>query len=248
MSKSKELPSLNKPPITEALLDIKVKLNNSITLSDLEKLHNKVKKRFPKKNVRKFLTSGFQIAPAINVLSSSGEDGYLFDSPIEKKIFQARLDGFTFNKLKPYDNWKNILNESKELWKLYASYAKPIKILRIALRYINRIEIPLPINDFKDYFKTIFEISKGLPQNVAHFFMKILIPKIEIDSVANITLTIDKPTNTNKLPFIFDIDVFKNSEYNINDKKIWNDFIMLRDFKNDIFFNSITDKTMELFK
>jgi len=58
----------------------------------------------------------------------------------------------------------------------------------------------------------------------------------------------EKPTKPQKLSLIFDIDVFRQVEYNKNMNEIWNDFDKLRNFKNDIFFNSITDKTKELFR
>jgi uncharacterized protein (TIGR04255 family) len=52
----------------------------------------------------------------------------------------------------------------------------------------------------------------------------------------------------NKLPFIFDIDVFIQTNFTDNNAEIWNMFEKLRDFKNDIFSKNITEKTRELFK
>jgi uncharacterized protein (TIGR04255 family) len=57
-----------------------------------------------------------------------------------------------------------------------------------------------------------------------------------------------KPTKTQKLPLIFDIDVIKKANYTKKESGMWNDFNLLRRFKNEIFFNSITEKTKELFK
>jgi uncharacterized protein (TIGR04255 family) len=115
------------------------------------------------------------------------------------------------------------------------------------LRYINRIEIPLPIKDFKEYILGIPDIPPKLPQELAHFFIQFTILNRNIEANAIITLTMEEPTN-NKLPIIFDIDVFRDNIYMNNETKIWDDFESLRIFKNDIFFNSITKKTEELFK
>ncbi len=56
------------------------------------------------------ITAGVKVSPegAETLPSSGGPDGYLFRSPNEKKVVQVRLDGFTFNKLKPYDKMGTI--------------------------------------------------------------------------------------------------------------------------------------------
>lgn len=236
-------------PITEALLDIRVEYSREITLAELESFHNLIKEDFPEKQQRIQFTAGFKISPeGPEALQTSGApDGYLFRSAIDKKVVQARLDGFTFNKIKPYENWTKFRLEARKLWDLYFKMTNPSKITRIALRYINRIEIPLPIKDFKEYILGIPDIPPKLPQELAHFFIQFTILNRNIEANAIITLTMEEPTN-NKLPIIFDIDVFRDNIYMSNETKIWDDFESLRIFKNDIFFNSITKKTKELFK
>src|SRR5438874_6884893 len=71
---------------------------------------------------------------------------------------------------------------------------------------INRIEIPLPMRDFKDYILTIPEIAPGLPQGLANFFMRLIIPVPAMNAIAIVTEAFD-PTaaSSSVLPFIFDI-------------------------------------------
>jgi uncharacterized protein (TIGR04255 family) len=237
-------------PITEALLDIRVEYSREITLAELESFHNLIKEDFPEKQQRIQFTAGFKISPeGPEALQASGvPDGYLFKSTIYKKIVQARLDGFTFNKIRPYENWEKFRLEAHRLWELYSKMTNPAKITRIALRYINRIEIPLHTKDFKEYILGIPDVPHKLPQELSHFFMQFTIVNPDIEAKAIITLTKEEPTSSNTLPIIFDIDVFRDNIYTTNEAKIWDDFERLRIFKNDIFFNSITEKTKELFK
>lgn len=237
-------------PITEALLDIRVVLPEDVKLAKLETFQDLVKVRFPERQERisfatdfKLSREGIETSP-----TSGGPDGYLFRSSVEKKIVQARFDGFTFNKLKPYENWALFSSEARELWDLYFQLTNPIKITRITLRYINKIEIPLPMKDFKEYILTVPEIAPKLPQGLANFFMRLEIPNPDIETTAIITQTMENPTKDQKLPLIFDIDVFQDKPYLSNKAEIWEQFEKLRSFKNDIFFNSITEKTKELFK
>jgi uncharacterized protein (TIGR04255 family) len=238
-------------PIIEALLDIRVQLPGEVDLEKLKKIHDQIRDHFPEKQERQFLKAEIKLptlsSSAIRPISS-GADGYFFRSPSENKIVQFRLDGFTFNKLKPYETWDVFRDEARKHWDLYTRVANPLQVTRIALRYINRIDIPLPMKDFKEYILTVPEIAPNLPQALSHFFMRLVIPNEKIQATAIITQTMDNPTETQKLPLILDIDVWREAIYGPAQLEIWNDFEKLRLFKNEVFFNSITEKTKEFFK
>lgn len=245
-----EYPIYPNAPIVESVFDIQVEQSEGVTIEQIETFHNYVKDRFPKVEKRAKGQARVRISeqgpsldsPSVNLM------GFRYSSDLEKKIVQARLDGFSFNKLKPYESWEAFSSEAHQLWDLYTKIAQPIKIKRMALRYINRIEIPLPISDFKEYILTIPEIAPTLPQGLANFLMMLVIPNPEIRATAVINEVMEEVTVQQTLPLIFDIDVFKIVNYNINYDELWKEFDQLRVFKNDIFFNSMTDKAKELFK
>ena len=85
------------------------------------------------------------------------------------------------------------------------------KVIRLALRYINRIEIPLPMRDFKDYILTVPEIAPGVPQGLERFFMRLIIPSDEAQAVAVVTESMEPVTDNKTVPVIFDIDVYPSS-------------------------------------
>lgn len=238
------------PPITEAILDIKVNLPKETNLERLLAFQDDIKAEFPTKKDRH--SGSFQIktgtAPEI-ISSTNRTDGYLFRSVDNTKIVQARLDGFTFNKLKPYSNWEEFSDEAKNLWNRFVNIAKPINVVRLALRYINRIEIPLPFGDFTEYILTIPEIAPNIPQSLTGLFMQLVIPNNEIQANAIITETMDKIDDKSKvLPFIFDIDVSRNIILKPTADDIWKIMEDLRHFKNQIFVESLTERAKELFK
>lgn len=238
-------------PITEALLDIRVELPEDVDIKKIESFHELIKDRFPDKKIRGTFAIGVQLMPdgtPQSLPTSGGPQGFLFRSPNENKIVQARIDGFTFNKLRPYENWTVFRSEAKSFWDMYIDLFVPRKVTRIALRYINRIEVPLPLKDFKEYILTNPEIAPKLSQFIDHFFMQLILPNPEIQAKAIITQTMEPATAKNKLPLILDIDVFSEAVYVDNKEEIWNDFEKLHVFKNEIFFNSLTDKAKELFK
>jgi uncharacterized protein (TIGR04255 family) len=238
------------PPITEALLDIRVNLPSEVKLQDLLSFQEDIKSDFSEKKERH--TGSFQIktgaAPEM-VSSSDRTDGYLFLSKEKNKIVQARLDGFTFNKLKPYSDWDKFSGEAKYLWEHYVHIAKPVNIVRLALRYINRILIPLPFKDFKEYILTTPEVAPGISQTLAGYFFQLVIPNPEINATAIVTETIEKIDDKAQfLPLIFDIDVSRNIILEPSSVDIWKIMGELRSFKNQIFLNSLTERAKELFK
>lgn len=246
-----EWPQFPNPPITEALLDIRCKLPPEVSLDNLATLHEAIRDRYPNKRTRMSWQARVEIRPpgeAQVVAPSSGKpDGYHFLSADGKRIVQARLDGFTFNRLKPYDRWETFRDEAKANWRVYTKVARPETVSRIALRYINRIEVPLPIKDFKEYILTTPEIAPSLPQGLANFLMRLEVPDPKSGSTGIITETMEPP-NENSLPLILDIDVIREAQFDPKSEDLWVAFEQVRDFTNEIFFRSITDKAKELFR
>lgn len=79
--------------------------------------------------------------------------------------------------------------------------------------------------------------------------MQLSIPNPAIQANAIVTETMEKVNpKTQSLPLVFDIDVSKNVIYDPLTDDLWKTMDDLRNFKNQIFLNSITSKAKELFK
>lgn len=239
-------------PIVEALLDIRVSLPAETGLTDLDRFTAAVSDRFPDKETRYSYTAKgeVKIEPRPEPIHPKVESvGYQYRSQGKDKVVQARIDGFSFSKLKPYTKWSIFRDEAYELWGSYRKELGPIEVTRIALRYINRIELPLPVGDFRDYVLTSPEIAPGIPQALIEFFFRLVIPKPEINAVVIITSTIEPPKEGAKsIPYIFDIDAFRAVKLRPDADEIWEIFETLCDYKNEVFFNSITERAKELFR
>ncbi len=241
-------------PIAEALLDIQVNLPSDVTLDDLARLQDQVRDRFPTKQERAFVS--VQFGPGKGgrpemAGQAGGIEGYLFFSaePDATKVVQARLDGFGFSKLKPYETWEAFRNEAHELWDIYRTVARPVTVKRFGLRFINSIDLPRPFRDFGQYITTLPKIAEGVPSRVSEFFMRLVIPYPENDVTAIVTLATNAPqASEDVLPFIFDIDVYVDGDFDPTSEDIWETYEALRRIKNEIFFNSITADTRRLFE
>ncbi|MEH1850299.1 MAG: TIGR04255 family protein [Nostoc sp.] len=250
------------PPITEAIIDITVNLHDDFNHEEILKFHENIKDSFPNIQKRMALQGGFEFdlenSDEINsqLFSVSNKpEGYIFISHDQKRIIQARLNGFTFSRLKPYESWESFYGEAYQLWQKYAQITSPTEVVRLALRYVNQIMIPATGTiELKNYVKTLPEISSNLSVIMEGYFMQIIVVHPEYQpSRGIINQTIGQVTENEKgekaVPLIFDIDVFQQVNLHHNDDEINKIFeLNLRRFRDEIFFKSITDKTEELFK
>lgn len=248
MTQAEHLPHA---PIVEAVLNISAVLHESVDQEKLAAFQGRLGGAYPTKQVRATWMSQVELRPGSPPVtkSSAGPIGYLFTSADGQHVVQARKDGFGFSRLKPYQDWESLSSEARKLWKAYAAWTKPSKVTRVSLRYINRIELPLPLGDFKEYILTGPEIAPELPQGLATFFFRAVIPDERTQALAVITETIEEVDDSKgKLPLILDIDVFRHGSFAVADDKLWPMFKQLHDLKNRVFFGSITAKAKELFK
>ena len=237
-----------KAPITEAIIDLRVELRPDFPVSELSKAHEGQEAAYPTVQERHAAFGQMQVGPQVSAIAGSQHIGYLYRSGDSKQIYQARLDGFTMSRLAPYENWESLRDEARRLWDIYRSVAKPPKVSRLAVRYINRIDIPLPLRDFKDYLRTVPEVSPDLPQGLAGYFMQLTIPLEDIKSLALINETIIEPSCQNVVSVVLDIDIFRTADLPPDEEGIWAFFEELRDRKNQVFEACITDKARDLFQ
>jgi len=240
---------LENAPIVEALVDIRVKLPSDVDISNLESMGELISNQYPKKKKRMRFEGKIDFKDDKTPEhrdTLSWVDGYIYTSEDEKHIVQARLDGFTFSRLEPYQKWETLREEAQKLWSNYLKIASPEIITRVALRYINRLELPLPMGDFNEYLTSPPVIPQNLSQEISNFLTRVVIPEKPIESFAMVTQAFERVVN-NKVPIILDIDVFKKKEYDVSKKDAWEDIDKLRDFKNRIFFEFITERTKELY-
>ena len=234
-------------PISEALIDIRVELPITVTPDTLESIYDVVKEHYPRKEKRLYVQGQFSLGEEVGALAKQTLMGYVFSSKDGKQILQARLDGFTFSRLKPYGTWLTLRDESRGLWNIYRDLVKPSMINRIAVRYVNQIDIPLQHIDYKDYFRTTPEVSPDLPQGLSGFFMQLQFPQPSFNGMLILTQTAIPPMVPGTTSVILDLDVFKASTKMVSEEELWTLLEALRNRKNEFFEACITDKTRELF-
>ena len=242
---------LRNAPITEAIIDFRVKARTAFRPEEFAGLRTPLAERFPNVDERRGRQTIFDMIEGQGqppVVKDLGLQGYFFKTSDKKTIAQFRVDGFTFNRLHPYTSWEELFPQAMDLWRVYSSIAKPDVITRLAVRYINRIVLPAGPIAFETYLRAAPVIPPELPQYISGFLTRVTIYDPKIDIAAHVAQALEAGSPGNQLAVILDIDAYKQSEFSTDDPAIEQTFGQLRAFKNLIFFNSLTDDTIKGFE
>jgi uncharacterized protein (TIGR04255 family) len=175
--------------------------------------------------------------------------GYGFVSNDKQKGIEVRKDGFTFKHCSPYPGWDDFKDSASKMWDLYCQIARPTQIHLLALRYINKIDIPsTPGLEIGDYLRTFAEISTELPQKPSSWFVHLQIPGVEDGSNIFITQAIVPPRSPDMLSIALDINLVKEGILSEEFPHIWQKFNLMHEDADRVFEASISDLTRELIK
>lgn len=241
--------NLKNAPIMEAIIDFRVQLSAGTTVSQLKDLHSRIKTEYPNVVEHRRWKGTFNIKQG-NIQPPQTEDlgvsGYIFKSVDSKQIVQFRLDGFTFSRLKPYSEWDTVKAEANKLWDIYSS-AGVEKVTRVATRYINLVDIPLPVPQLEDYL-TGLPSAPTLSLGLSSFLNRIQVREATQEFDAIITQVLQPPSNPAVVSILLDIDAYKQASFDSPFDKAWETLENLRAFKNELFFNLITEKAVKLYE
>jgi uncharacterized protein (TIGR04255 family) len=173
----------SKAPITEATIDLRVAITEDFTLAHLEAFQAALGEGYSEK--QNLHVDEFLVQPeAHSTAHRSQQIGYRFINADNRRVVQARLDGFTFSLLAPYERWETFSQEARTLWERFREHTQPVAVTRLGVRYINRLDVPLPTIELKEYLATVPEIAEGMPQVLQRYFMQLVLAMEAIHATA----------------------------------------------------------------
>lgn len=245
-------PILTKAPIVEAILDVQMVFPKGIEIGKLAALHAPLREHYPTKAEETMVEVGVQLQAGKPLQPSGGKSeirGYRFFSQDKKELVQCRRDGFTFNRLAPYTSWQDIIGRAVSAWQVYREACGEAAITRIAVRYINRME--LPFADGKVPLEEFFAAPEPGPKLEGLALQGLMTQCLYHDPATNFSanwtmLTRSSQKDPSKLVVALDLDVFAMGP-KIHEEKPPDVWDRMRGLKNRIFFSSLTQKTLDMF-
>lgn len=248
---SKQWPKLRRAPVVVAICQIKFDGSN-IAINDFLQYDVNVRRYLPERNNNIAASISFKnntpiplgIAP-INAISDAKVASYLYFSKDQKEKLEISTDGITYTSEATYVGWDNFKATVLKYIEIFKPILKKVAIKRTSIRFINQFEIK-EFNDPAEYFNTVISSTDGekhLPYPLLKYGFRMTVDVNEgVYSIIN--QNVDKKTDN--YTYIFDIDVLNINNLLYTSESIGKILEDLRNVKNTIFFNNITDKTISL--
>jgi len=234
----------SKAPIIEALVDFQIQRVPNETLAALKAI--KLPSEYREVNILGEFTSEVRIEEQAPIASAKGGPiGYRFQSADDKYVLQARVNGFTFSRLAPYDRWEPFMEEARTVWQPYREVVGNVAVVQFSVRYINKLHMP-PGSEMSVYLRTFPEVSPELPQTLHGSFMRLEMPLDLPDGMLILQQFYAPPEQPDQVAMILDNELrFQLSQGKLSDAELWARVEDLREVKNRVFRGCLTPKMEE---
>lgn len=247
MNEGRRYPHLSRAPILEALIDLRVEARAGMVVDELNPMHDALggPAQYPEVIPRR--EGRVTFGASLNMAEQAV--GFIYRAADQQRVIQAQLGGFSFSKLPPYHDWDDLVAGARAAWNVYAAVARPVRVTRIAVRTINRMPLPMPVGDLREWLRTIPDLPATVPQVVSELFTRLVLPMPDGQTRAILTQAVEPlPPEGTHCVVIFDIDVFREGDFPAAGEAVWEGLQQLRGLKNTFFFECLTPRALELFR
>jgi uncharacterized protein (TIGR04255 family) len=241
------MPQLYKrPPITEAVVEIRIQ--NAIGMDLLERVRDKLLENYPLPP-QKVILFNFEIKEDAPTVQQQLQ-GYRLTAPDGAGLVTVGPNLISASRLAPYEGWEPFIKSARGCWQTWKRLVGWQRIMRIGVRYINRIDIPNVddrVVNIDDYLKFSLQMPKLDLPALETFAVNAVSPLGKDDcqlilNSSNVPSPLVKNTS-----FILDIDISRENDLPQNDEGLWAFVDKIRAHKNFVFEGCVTDTARELF-
>ncbi|GAB3910109.1 TIGR04255 family protein [Mucilaginibacter boryungensis] len=251
MAKNKvEYPHLPKSPVSTAVLEVRYVMPEKLDIANFTTINPSFSEGYPTQQTTKsrdFKIEELKTGKPHAVFSEEKVQEHIYISLDKKQNFKVTKENFNYNWNGSYPGWEVFIAEVRRVWDIYFEKIlfDKIAITGVSIRFINKIVVDFPISTPADVFNVSINIAEGVKMpEVENYLVRYT---ISYDNQSKAIVTQALESNDSKIfPFIFDIDVILNQ--NIALDGIWENFDILRSLKNEIFFSSVKDSVLEMYK
>lgn len=246
---SPDRPIYTRSPIAEAIIDIQIEPTQGFDVAALYQVADQFKADYPDQSEgllikEEFLPNGdhSQVQRKTGLMLKNRPIG---SDQVATNVFQVRVNGFTLSRLPPYERWEPFLAEAQRLWAAYKECTRPVRITRVAVRYINVFRFDSKDVNIRELFVAlpVFDAELGLnnPELAMQF-------RAELADGAKVVINQGVPKSPeDSNGFVVDIDVYDDRERS-TDSGLWDRIIELHDDVESLFNLLISEAGKELIR
>jgi uncharacterized protein (TIGR04255 family) len=244
------VPTYKRPPITEAVIELR--FAQQFSEKTIEKAASRLRKEYAhsEKDHRVDIMLDVDAQKSQFVPSPTGER---LSSQDRADVTIFRPEAFVSSRLAPYCGWEVFIARVRRDWEVWRGEAGAVKLTRIGVRYINRIDIPIPgpAEDTKIQLKDFVNVWPHTPTldwgPLANFAFQAIRPLNRDECYVRLySGTIESPL-LGHAALALDLDIFRESALPMRDDELWTLLGRMRELKNYLFESCITDRSRELF-
>lgn len=251
MDVNKNWPKLKRPPVVIAIMQLKFD-QDAISLDEFSKYDSALKRLYPNRrdNIQVGLDFGDVNIPLGKSTITSRSDARLkarvYFSNDQKIKFELSEGTVSFTDERKYTCWDNFQEQAIRSLSVINDLLCNIEIKRTSIRFINSFSFK-EFENPQDYFNTVisYKENKALPFPLRRysFRMTMDVPDTDIYTIVNQGVDLVKP---DQYSYTLDIDVLDKQRIFFAKESLLEILSGLREVKNTVFFNTITDKTIGL--
>jgi len=217
----------------------------AIDTATLDKVSSAFKPLYP----REELLRGVQFQMNLGVTPSAVEQiGYRRSSPDQTHILLLIPPSLLMSQLAPYPGWDQFFTRFCRDWGVWKKSVGYRKIIRIGVRYINRIDIPSsePVV-YEEQFLSVYPQIPEVLGPMTQYAVQAQLPIVDIGCNLTLNSSVVPSPLLGHRSFVIDQDIGKDNPPQ-NDDGIYQLLKQIRATKNRVFEACITDRARELFE
>ena len=244
------------PPIEEALCEFRFKPGRAWDLTVPGKLQAAIGDEYMgKPQEQRVVQVGLQVQQdkPSNLQLGEGLARVQLVTRNGKRMVGIGPDVLSIHMLRPYQDpgeperigWDEFQARIETALDAYLKVAQPLGVVRVGIRYINKIVIPTGTVTVEEYLKCALPVVNGLPDHLTSFMSRVDYTYADDVRIVLSQGSIDSPTN--HVSLLLDLDVIWEHREAVDREKALNLVNDLRDRERAAFEAVITDKARELF-
>jgi uncharacterized protein (TIGR04255 family) len=184
----------------------------------------------------------FQIKVEEGISSFEASDqpiGFQYIQGDRSFAVQFLRTGFIFSQLGNYSSWEEFTDFAQKVWSVYVKIVGLVELSSFNVRYINKLYVP-DGQPWQYFIKIYPYIPEEVPQQVAEYFMRIVMPIASPQGRLSHQQAILPPEKEGFFTMLFDND-FQFSAIGVPLSALWKRINETREIKNDYFDKFLTD-------
>lgn len=221
---------------------------NPINIKDIL-IYDSIIKTFLKQR-RDNLNTNIELSGGLNIGINKFQGNtevlsYTYESEDKKFQFHIETNQITFVRNGDYESFEVFRDSCFDILKNVTLFDE-VGMKRVSLRYVNSIKLPKDIQNIQDYINQTIASNENAILNypILNFSFRFSMG-IENNLFSIINHSFERTSNEDNT-YILDIDVINIEDFSFSIDLVNEKLLRLREIKNKLFFNTITNKTIEL--